>query len=128
MITIELHMEPSLRAALADAPRLIESALTDALMDAGMEIANDARPRTPYLTGSLRRSIQARQNGDGTVSVGSELPYAARIEYGFRGTDSRGRSFNQSAQPYLRPAFDENRARVRQAMADALVDALRRIR
>jgi HK97 gp10 family phage protein len=125
-ITIELHMEPALRAALDSAPRMIEAAMREAMLDVGMDIANDARPRAPFVTGSLRRSIQVKER-DGEILVGSDLPYAARIEYGFRGTDSRGRSYNQPPQPYLRPAFDENRNRARQAMADALVAALRRI-
>ncbi len=126
-ITIELKMEPALQAALQGAPRLIEDAIHEALVDLGMEIANDARPRAAFKTGTLRRSIQVKEQPDGTVFVGSELPYAARIEYGFRGSDSRGRAYNQTPRPYMRPAFDENRGRAAGMVAAALEAALRRI-
>lgn len=43
--------------------------------------------------------------------VGTDLEYAARIEFGFTGPDSLGRVYNQAPHPYLRPAFDENRAK-----------------
>lgn len=126
-ITIELKIEPALQAALQGAPRLIEDAIHDALVDLGMDIASDARPRAAFKTGTLRRSIQVQERPDGSVFVGSQLPYAARIEYGFRGTDSRGRAYNQTPRPYMRPAFDENRGRASSMVAGALENALRRI-
>ena len=43
------------------------------------------------------------------IRVGTDLEYAARIEYGFSGADSRGRHYNQPPKPYLRPAFDEHK-------------------
>lgn len=44
-----------------------------------------------------------------TYKIGTDLEYAARIEFGFTGPDSLGRVYNQPAQPYLRPAFDTKR-------------------
>lgn len=41
----------------------------------------------------------------GALFVGSNQPYAARIELGFHGYDSMGRFYNQGPQPWLLPAF-----------------------
>lgn len=85
------------------------------LLAGGLLVQNDAKPRAPYLTGTLRRSIHLQPTDDMlTVKVGTDVPYAARIEYGFTGRDSLGRRYNQPAQPYLRPAIEENRERVRE--------------
>ncbi|MCB0107683.1 MAG: HK97 gp10 family phage protein [Caldilineaceae bacterium] len=46
----------------------------------------------------------ARANG-GSRYVGTDSPYARRIELGFHGYDSLGRFYNQGPQPYLLPAF-----------------------
>jgi len=37
--------------------------------------------------------------------TGTNLEYARRIEHGFVGKDSLGRSYNQAPKPYLHPAF-----------------------
>lgn len=57
-------------------------------------------------TGELFRSITHETGIIGTDvvgRVGTNLEYAARLEYGFVGTDSRGRNINQGARPFLRP-------------------------
>lgn len=95
------------------------SALNPALMAAGWIVASDAKPRAPYKSGTLRRSIEPQEKGPGEVVVGSSVPYARRIEYGFMQADSRGRRYNQAARPYLRPAFEENKGRVRAAIVQA---------
>ena len=46
------------------------------------------------------------------VAVGSSMEYARRLELGFSGTDSRGRTYHQSPRPFLRPALDDNQAKV----------------
>jgi hypothetical protein len=61
------------------------------------------------------------------VLVGSDVPYARRIEYGFHGADKRGRRYHQAAQPYLRPAMDQSRERAMNAIAMAASDMLRRL-
>src|SRR5215207_6436262 len=54
----------------------------------------------------------------------AKVPYARRVEYGFRGPDSLGRRFNQKAQPYLEPPARQNRgkyySKIRRPIADAL--------
>ena len=39
------------------------------------------------------------------VVIGTNVEYAARVEFGYTGPDSLGRTFNQQPRPYLRPAF-----------------------
>ncbi len=100
--------------------------LDEALLAAGWVIANDAKRRAPYITGTLRRSIRVEVREHGVVVVGSEVPYARRIEYGFIGKDSRGRNYHQAAQPYLRPAMDENKDEVRETIIAGVLDILRK--
>ncbi len=69
------------------------------------------------LTGRLRTSITHSVSGSvlsGEIigRVGSNVPYARRLELGFSGTDSKGRNINQGARPYLRPALKENLPRL----------------
>lgn len=47
-----------------------------------------------------------------TIGIGTDVEYARRIEFGFVGADSLGRVYNQAAQPYLRPALDENESAI----------------
>jgi HK97 gp10 family phage protein len=94
------------------------------LLAAAMPVVNAAKQKAPYLTGTLRRSIRAEvQNG--AVVVGSDAPYAARLEFGFEGADSRGRVYHQAPRPYLRPAIFENVEAVKAATVAALRAMLR---
>lgn len=112
------------------------AALTAERMEAAgisgaMKIVNEAKRNAPVLSGTLRRSIHVgghtmetgglpegvKDLGKGEMSaqkvnirVGTDLEYAARIEYGFTGADSRGRHYNQPPKPYLRAAFDEHKS------------------
>jgi Bacteriophage HK97-gp10, putative tail-component len=120
--------------------------LERSLVAGALLVQNDAKERAKWVTGNLRRSIHigghtdkaSDWNGEGgevtqpqvspkrvAVVVGTNVEYARRIEYGFNGTDSRGRRYNQAAQPYLRPALDENRAAVQQEVAKALRDLIK---
>jgi len=110
---------PELLAKLARMHAMAEEdALDDVVIAAAQMVASDARAKAPVLSGTLRRSITVEAVGPGDVRVGSDVPYARRIEYGFDGSDSRGRTYHQAAQPYLRPAIDENRERIRRAVID----------
>lgn len=114
MLTAELQIGSEFQPQVQRATALIDRGITQAMAIAAMEAANDARRRAPYKTGTLRRSIQVIELGPKQVAVGSELPYAARVEFGFAGADSLGRVYSQAAQPYLRPAIEETRRRVEQ--------------
>lgn len=125
--TVEVEISPGLRAKLnAIAAAFGGDAMSIPLMAGAQIVANAAREKAPVLTGTLRRSIRAEVAGR-EVLVGTELPYARRIEFGFNAADSRGRTYHQQPRPYLRPALDENRQRVNEAVANASRDLLKRL-
>ncbi len=82
-----------------------------------------SKPGTPpkVVTSRLRTSINhnVRAEGDSIVGrVGTNVPYARRLEKGFFGTDSRGRNINQAARPYLLPTLIENLSRLTRILVD----------
>jgi len=110
------------RAGAAFRPEVVHNGL----LAGGMLVANDAKAMAPYRTGTLRRSIHLESTEDLlTVKVGTNVPYAARLEYGFTGKDSLGRHYNQPARPYLRPAIENNRQRVREEVRRVILLQLR---
>lgn len=104
------------------------NALNDPLLLGGWLIANEAKKRAPYKTGTLRRDIRPEIVEDGVVVVGTSVPYARRIEFGFIGKDSRGRSYHQAARPFLRPAYDEKKNEAIAEVVEGLKDILRSAR
>jgi len=79
-------------------------------------VQGDAQRMAPYKTGNLRGSIavEVEETGDGAIGrVGTNVEYAAAQEF--------GRSdINLPAHPYLRPAIDLNRARIKRTMIKVL--------
>lgn len=127
--------------------------LENAVVAGALLVANRAKELAAYRTGTLRRSIHVGGHADATpdfalgpaddgvefhdiggatrggtdaeVLVGTDVPYGPRIEYGFAGADALGRHYNQPAQPYLRPAYDETRDAVVHEIGEAVKDQLR---
>lgn len=116
--------------------------LDNALRAAALVAMNAAKQKAAVLAGNLRRSIHVGGFGDGlespstgtdigpapgshVVAVGTNVVYAKRIEFGFAGTDSLGRTFHQPAQPYLRPALDENKREMTAEFGEAVIDGIR---
>lgn len=95
---------------------------------AAMLVENDAKIKAPFVTGTLRRSISTEIAQKGTIIwayTGSrDVPYARRIEFGFVGSDSLGRTYNQAAQPYLRPALDGNKDAIVSEISAAVRDMI----
>lgn len=68
------------------------------------------RPGPRVVTGDYRRSITVdfgKQSGAHTAVVGTNKPQGRRLEYGFVGTDSLGRTYNQPPFPHFNPAATE---------------------
>lgn len=67
------------------------------------------RPGPIPRTGDHRRTIRGEiVSVDPSLiigQIGSNLPYSARLEYGFVGQDILGRNYNQAPYPYMAPAF-----------------------
>lgn len=112
------------------------------LVAGGLVLSGAAKRNAPFISGTLRRSIHVGGHAgasdaqfDGgssdiggneplSIRIGTNLPYARRIEDGFTGTDSLGRQYDQPAQPYLRPAADEAGPAAVQEVADAVAALL----
>jgi hypothetical protein len=65
------------------------------------------RPGPRVQTGDYRRSINldiAGVRGSVSATVGTNRPQGRRLEFGFNGTDSAGRSYNQPPLPHFGPA------------------------
>lgn len=68
------------------------------------------------VSADLQRSIieDVADEKDSVVGrVGSSSVYAPRLEFGFRGTDSLGRSIAQGPRPFMRPGLFNNLEKVR---------------
>jgi len=116
-----------LRVNVGKLTKEIQEVLPTALKAGAELIRNDAVPRAPYKTGTLRRSIHIEEVSNTEVRVGTDVIYAAIQEYGgvinaknapwltFKTDDGewhRVKSVTIPAHPYLRPAMDENREKV----------------
>ncbi len=106
--------------------KYIQNALKDGLENivsvGALPIEEEAKAIVVVDTGALRDSIHTEievlSPSSAMGKIGSGLPYAARIEFGFHGVDSLGRHYNQAAQPYLRPAMDSKAPAALQAMKE----------
>lgn len=76
------------------------AALGKGLMAGALVVEGDAKRRAPVDTGNLRNSIRAEQVSDTEATVGTPVDYAIYPEFG---------TSRQAAQPYLRPALEQNR-------------------
>lgn len=78
-----------------------------ALGRAAVEYQGKVTLKAPYDTGNYSRSINAARVTSSPMvprwSVGTNMPQGPRLEYGFVGTDSAGRTYNQRPQPHFRP-------------------------
>ena len=82
-----------------------------AALTLGCQVVNmDAVYRAPVLTGNLRDSITYNVSEE-EGRIGTNVEYAEFVEMGTK---------KMSAQPYLRPALDNNRANILKAMGEIL--------
>lgn len=103
-----------------------DSVVERGLLKAGHKIRNKAVLLCPVDTGELRNSIQVEKTASLTVAVGTNKEYAPYVEFGtgtqgdptvphtdkeyWKFQDENGEwhtSHGQPAQPFLRPAVDE---------------------
>jgi HK97 gp10 family phage protein len=105
---------------------LLEGAKTGlkfGVSEAGLLFETAAKQNVPVLTGNLRDHIHTEQVIDEPLrqevivtpvvessnEYGFDPAYARRIELGFVGVDSLGRNYHQAPQPFMRPAFEEQK-------------------
>lgn len=119
----ELHAAFMKLKAAARGPALMTAAKVGIL-----PIQNEAIDNAPYKSGTLSRSIHTEEveetDHSAFVTTGTDVEYAARQEFGFNDTDSLGRTYHQSARPYMRPAYDNQREAAVNEVADALKDII----
>lgn len=103
--------------------------LTDAMMRGGTileaQVKRNIRKQGLVDTGNLRSSVAVAKLAAGLVAVFTNVVYAAIHEFG--GLAGRGRSVNIPARPYFRPAIDEARNDITDAVGDVLIGLIRRI-
>lgn len=104
--------------------------LETAVRAGGLPIINEAVELSPKLTGTNARSIQQNitERGNGRIhsEIGPSTVYGARLEFGYSDTDSLGRTYNQPPRPYMRPAYDHNKAEAQNEVRDVLRDLVLR--
>ncbi len=120
---IEAHITPAVRNAVTMSLKLIE---------------DSAKQKCPVDTGALRDSITSSIDDSGKTVVGQVGPnvfYAPYIEFGtgIAGAGSPGAGPGpyssswpgQPAQPYMRPALDENKEAIKELFRGEVGVALR---
>lgn len=70
-------------------------------------------------TGEFEGSLQIVQNGPFETEVGSDLPYGPRLEWGFYGTDSLGRHYDEAGYGFMQATLYDS-ALTAQAALDYL--------
>ena len=102
----------------------IDKRLTKDLLACTIKVEGDSKKKCPVLTGRLRSSI-THEVKDRVGKVGTNVKYAKRIEFGFQGTDSKGRTYNQSPQSYLYSALRDNFAFIKKKLGNSVVTSLK---
>lgn len=102
--------------------------LENGVGSAALQIEQEAKTIVPVKTGALRDSIHTEHRVNEPqkqeFAVLPDTPYAARIEFGFVGTDSLGRNYHNAAQPFMRPAYDAKRDEAKKIIEDSLMEAV----
>jgi hypothetical protein len=63
--------------------------------------------------------------GRNRIKVGTNVVYAPRVEFGFNGQDSLGRTYNQPGTPFLRGALLSHKQQIGKLFAKAMKGAMR---
>lgn len=120
--TVTLEFTPVFSAKMQQLLMMLDKDLVDVpLIIAGWEWANAAKEIAPYLTGTFRRSIAVFPSEEkGTILVGSDVPYGARLEFGYEGPDRLGRRFHQQPRPTFRRSLDQSKEQMQTAMVESM--------
>lgn len=71
-------------------------------------------------TGNLANSILGVVAGPYEADLTVGVPYGPRLEWGYQGTDSLGRTYNNAPEPYAMPAIISNEAAIMQLTEEAM--------
>jgi len=81
--------------------------------------------RVAVVSGKLKASGSVIRLAKHQYAVVYTAPHARRVEYGFHGTDSLGRKYNQAGSGFLRSSYEEGRMIAMEKTA-ALINAATR--
>ena len=95
---------------IPDVMRATENAIQKSLKSAAILVEGEAITRTPVDTGNLRGSM-THDVGKNEARVGTNVEYAPYVEFG---------TSDMAAQPYLRPALDENTRKITSLISDVI--------
>jgi hypothetical protein len=114
-----------LRAAAPVGTRTMRALVTHfaALLETSVKQHASGRPGPNVITGDYRRSITRQvtaTRGGAEAEVGTNAVQGPRLEYGFHGTDSLGRHYDQPPYPHFRPAADEIEPQFVEAVEQAI--------
>ena len=130
-IGVEIVGGQRLVAHLAEAIRNIDPKTREALREVARKVVQDAKALCPVDTGSLQRSIRAEEYppevniyrifvvAGGKIinpKTRKKVDYAAYVEYG---------TSRAPAQPFLRPALEQNRPLLREVLMNSLKEAFK---
>jgi hypothetical protein len=85
----------------------------------GLDPSKEGEP-PKVVSSMLKKSIRGRVKRMRNLvrgAIGSALVYARRLELGFVGVDTAGRTINQGPRPYLRPSVIENKKLILRTIA-----------
>lgn len=111
-LSLELRGFEEFRRFLKDFGPRIRIAMEDASEEASKLIATRAKSIAPKRTGRLRDSIRASG-----FMIEARAPYSRFVEFGTR---------KMKAQPFLRPALEEEKGKVRNIFRAKIEDVIRR--
>ena len=92
---------------------------------AAKKLQSAVKAVVPVDTGQYRDSITIDKSSPNratyTFEVGSDVPYARVLEFGFVGTDSDGNTISRPPRPHWRPLMDEFENSFVQDIRDVLI-------
>ncbi len=130
-VTLRVSGDEALRSAAHLALPALKARTTAAVhqfavhLTERIQTAASGRPGPNIVTGNLYGSIQIDHNigdadGWGVATVYTDVPYSRRLELGFYGTDSLGRSYNQPPYPFFSRAVEGSVDEFRTVMQHAV--------
>lgn len=112
------RMEDAPRRAKKIVDELTQKKAIDTMQYAIMN--STGRPGPNVVTGEYISSFFAVRLTNSDWFVGNTSPQAARLEFGFTGMDSLGRSYSQPPYPHFRPAAQRAQLEFEKELAERL--------
>lgn len=113
-IKIEVKGVEETIAKLSTLNAKARKAVEQQIAESALNIQMGAKKRCPVRTGALRNSITVDFYGKMSAQIGPHMLYDKYVEFGTR---------KMAAQPYLFPAFEEERPKLEEGIIKAIKEA-----